>query len=241
MDFTIRDTLNRSIGPSGGVLRHQRLRLRPARDQRVGCARSTSASRRRRDVGGRIEFRREAYEHPRRRAELFRHGSVLLNGDPTPSRQLQVFPGFHSGRRSRCLWDRHGRGAPTSTSKPNLTEQFLAFRRRFGRGLLGLRRRGLRQALAARYDFTSSSPSAGRCRTASGRPRSSSSSSQPPRPTSSTACRSTSTFPTTDPVAVALGAKPLDPRGVGELRARRSDAVPAQVGAHRRRLPHRRR
>ncbi len=94
MDFTIRDTLNRSIGPSsktvfdaGGFDYNQLVgNLSGTRTFDAGLAEPLN-------VAAGIELRREGYKIHAGEPDSFRNGGVLLNGAPTPS-GAQVFPGF---------------------------------------------------------------------------------------------------------------------------------------------------
>ena len=94
MDFTIRDTLNRSIGPSsktvfdaGGFDYNQLVaNLSGARTYDAGLAEPLN-------VAAGVEVRREGYKIHAGEPDSYRNGGVLLNGAPTPS-GAQVFPGF---------------------------------------------------------------------------------------------------------------------------------------------------
>jgi iron complex outermembrane receptor protein len=94
MDFTIRNTLNRSIGPSsktvfsaGGFEYEQAVfNLSGVRQYETGLASPLN-------VATGIEVRHEGYSIFAGEPDSYRNGGVLLNGAPTPS-GAQVFPGF---------------------------------------------------------------------------------------------------------------------------------------------------
>jgi iron complex outermembrane recepter protein len=94
MDFTIKNTVNRSIGPSsktvfdaGGFDASQlTLNLSGVRGYDVGLASPLNVA-----VG--LEARRDNYAISAGEPDSYRNGGVLLNGSPTASGS-QVFPGF---------------------------------------------------------------------------------------------------------------------------------------------------
>jgi iron complex outermembrane receptor protein len=94
MDFTIRNTLNRSIGPgsktvfeAGGFEYEQTVgNISGVRQFDAGLASPLNVA-----LG--VEVRRENYRIFAGEADSYRNGGVLLNNAPTPS-GAQVFPGF---------------------------------------------------------------------------------------------------------------------------------------------------
>ncbi|MFN3522378.1 MAG: TonB-dependent receptor plug domain-containing protein [Phenylobacterium sp.] len=207
MDFTIRDTLNRSIGPSsktvfdaGGFEYNQLVfNLSGVRTYEVGLASPLN-------VAAGVEWRREEYQIHAGEPDSYRNGGVLLNGQPTPS-GAQVFPGFRP--ENEVDEDR------TSVSvyldlEANLTEQLLASAAvraesysDFGETVTG--------KLALRYDINDSFALRGSIQNGFRAP---SLQQQYFTATSTNFINGVpfdiTTFPATDPVAAALGAQPLD-------------------------------
>ncbi|MDP3853273.1 TonB-dependent siderophore receptor [Phenylobacterium sp.] len=207
MDFTIRDTLNRSIGPSsktvfdaGGFEYNQLVfNLSGVRTYDMGLASPLN-------VAAGVELRRENYQIHAGEPDSYRNGGVLLNGAPTPS-GAQVFPGF---RPSNELDEERTSVGVYLDLEANLTEQFLvsgALRAEsysdFGETVTG--------KLAARYDVNDSFGIRGSVQNGFRAP----SLQQQFFSTTSTNFINgvpfdITTFPATDPVAAALGARPLD-------------------------------
>lgn len=189
MDFTIENTLNRSIGPSsqtvfqaGGFDYTQTV-------FNFGGTRSFENASLASDLylAAGLEARTEQYRIHAGEPNSWRNGGALLAGAPTAS-GAQVFPGFRPVNAIDA--DRHAVGLYVDL-EANVTEQWLASAALraedysdFGSTVTG--------KLASRYDFSEAFALRGRCRTASVRPRCSSSSSPPRRRTSSLACPSTS-------------------------------------------------
>jgi iron complex outermembrane recepter protein len=94
MDFTIRNTVNRSLGPASGTVfdaggfdaDQLTFNVTGVRGFDVGIYSPLNVA-----VG--IEARRESYSISAGEPDSWRNGGVLLNGAPTPS-GAQVFPGF---------------------------------------------------------------------------------------------------------------------------------------------------
>ena len=145
MEFTIENTLNRSLGPASktvfdaGGFDYDQLVLnvsgvRPSKSAR-SPRRSTSRSASRRGAKATAIFAGEP--------DSYRNGGVLLpNGAPTAS-GAQVFPGFRPA--NEVDEDRTAVGAYVDL-EANVTEKFLASVAVARRELLGLRRERLRQA-----------------------------------------------------------------------------------------------
>ncbi len=208
MDFQIIDTLNRSIGPSSktsfaaGGFEHTQLvaNLSAVRGYDVEGLASPL------NVAWGVEARREGYEIFAGEPDSFRNGGVLLGGTPTAS-GAQVFPGFRPANEVDD--DRTAVGAYVDL-EANLTDKFLlsgAVRVEsysdFGETITG--------KVAARYDFTESFALRGSVQNGFRAP----SLQQQNFATTSTNFINgvpfdITTFPVTDPVAIALGAKPLD-------------------------------
>jgi iron complex outermembrane receptor protein len=208
MDFTIENTLNRSLGPaspttfdSGGFEYDQLvLNFSGVRQFEVGGLASPL------NVATGIEARRESYEIFAGEPDSYRNGGVLLGGQPTAS-GAQVFPGFRPA--NEVDEDRTAVGAYLDL-EANVTDQFLASAAiraesysDFGENISG--------KLAGRYDFTESF--AVRASVQNGF-------KAPSLPQQFFATTSTNfidgvpfdvtTFPVTDPIARALGATDLD-------------------------------
>ena len=207
MDFTIRDTLNRSIGPSSktvfeaGGFKYDQLvfNVSGVRTYDVGLASPLN-------VAAGVELRREGYEIFAGEPDSYRNGGVLLNGQPTPS-GAQVFPGFRPANEV----DKHRTSVGGYLDlEANLTDQLLASAAvraehysDFGETVTG--------KLALRYDFNESF--AIRASVQNGF-RAPSLQQQYFTATSTNFINGVpfdiTTFPATDPVAAALGAQPLD-------------------------------
>ncbi|MFN3585077.1 TonB-dependent receptor plug domain-containing protein [Phenylobacterium sp.] len=207
MDFTIRNTLNRSIGPTSktvfdaGGFKYDQLVFNTSavRQFEVGLASPLN-------VAAGVEVRREGYEIFAGEPDSYRNGGVLLNGQPTPS-GAQVFPGFRPD--NEVDKHRHSVGAYLDL-EANLTERFLASAAvraedysDFGSTVTG--------KLAARFDVTDAF--ALRASIQNGF-RAPSLQQQYFTATSTNFINGVpfdiTTFPATSPVAAALGAQPLD-------------------------------
>jgi iron complex outermembrane recepter protein len=207
MEFTIRDTLNRSLGPTsktifdaGGFEYGQFvLNLSGVRQYEVGLASPLN-------VAAGVEYRKELYEIFAGEPDSYRNGGVLLaNGTPTAS-GAQVFPGFRP--ENEVDTDRNAVSVYLDL-EANVTDAFLvsaAVRAEdysdFGDTVTG--------KLAARYDFTDSFAIRGSVQNGFRAP----SLQQQFFETTSTNFISgvpfdITTFPVSDPIAVALGAQPL--------------------------------
>ena len=207
MDFTIRDTLNRSIGPTsktafdaGGFEYNQLVaNLSGVRTYDVGLASPLN-------VAAGLEWRRENYQIHAGEPDSYRNGGVLLNGAPTAS-GAQVFPGFRPA--NEVDEDRTAVSAYLDI-EANLTEKLLASAALrgesysdFGETVTG--------KLALRYDFSPEFALRGSVQNGFRAP---SLQQQFFTATSTNFINGVpfdiTTFPATDPVAAALGAKPLD-------------------------------
>jgi len=209
MEFTIENTLNRSLGPasptrfdSGGFDYDQLVfNFSGVRQYEVGSLASPL------NVAAGIEARRETYSISAGEPDSWRNGGVLLpSGAPTAS-GAQVFPGFRP--ENVVDEDRTAVGAYVDV-EANLTERLLgsvALRAEdysdFGSNLSG--------KLAGRYDFTGSVALRGSLQNGFRAP----SLQQQYFATTSTNFINgvpfdIATFPVSDPVAQALGAQPLD-------------------------------
>ena len=208
MEFTIEDTLNRSIGPTsktqfdaGGFDYDQLVfNFSGIREVEVGGLASPL------NVAAGLEARTESYSIFAGEPDSYRNGGELLNGQPTPS-GAQVFPGFRP--ENEVDEDRTAVGVYVDL-EANLTEQLLgsvALRAEdysdFGSNVSG--------KLAGRYDFTESFALRGSVQNGFRAP----SLQQQYFATTSTNFINgvpfdITTFPATDPVATALGAQPLD-------------------------------
>jgi iron complex outermembrane receptor protein len=208
MEFTIENTLNRSLGTESGTefdavgFDYDQLvfNFSGVRELAVGAFDSPV------NLAAGIEARLENYSIFPGEPDSYRKGGVLLNGQPTPS-GAQVFPGFrpeNSGSE-----DRTAIGAYVDL-EANLTEKLLgsvAARVEdysdFGSNVSG--------KLALRYDFTESFALRGSVQNGFRAP----SLQQQFFATTSTNFINgvpfdIATFPATDPVAALLGAEPLD-------------------------------
>ena len=208
MEFQIIDTLNRSIGPSsktsfdaGGFETSQLV-------ANIGFVKGYAMDGLASDlnVAWGVEARQETYEIFAGEPDSYRNGGVLLNGNPTAS-GAQVFPGFRPENEQDE--DRTAIGAYLDV-EANVTDALLlsgALRGEsysdFGETLTG--------KLAARYDFTESFAIRGSVQNGFRAP----SLQQQFFTTTSTNFINgvpfdITTFTVDNPVAVALGAEPLD-------------------------------
>ncbi len=209
MEFTIENTLNRSIGPSSktvfdsGGFDYDQLVFNFSGVREVPMDGFASPL----NVAVGLEARRENYSITAGEPDSYRNGGVLLpNGSPTAS-GAQVFPGFRPS--NQVDKDRTAIGAYIDL-EASLTERFLgsvALRVEdysdFGSSASG--------KIAGRFDFTDKF--AVRASVQNGF-------RAPSLPQQFFATTSTNfingvpfditTFPVSDPVAIALGAKPLD-------------------------------
>lgn len=208
MEFQIIDTLNRSLGPAsktsfdaGGFESSQLV-------ANIGFVKGYAMDGLASDlnVAWGVEARRETYEIFAGEPDSYRNGGVLLNGAPTAS-GAQVFPGFRPENEQDE--DRTAIGAYLDV-EANVTDALLlsgALRGEsysdFGETLTG--------KLAARYDFTESFAVRGSVQNGFRAP----SLQQQFFTTTSTNFINgvpfdITTFTVDDPVAIALGAQPLD-------------------------------
>jgi len=209
MEFTIENTLNRSLGPASGTVfdaggfDYDQLvfNFSGVRQYDVGNLASPL------NVAAGIEARREGYSISAGEPDSYRNGGVTLpDGSPTAS-GAQVFPGF---RPSNEVDENRTAVGAYLDLEANLTERLLgsvAVRAEdysdFGGNVSG--------KLALRYDFTDSFALRGSVQNGFRAP----SLQQQYFATTSTNFINgvpfdITTFPATDPVAEALGAKPLD-------------------------------
>jgi len=207
MDFTIKDTLNRSLGPASkkefdaGGFQYQQVvaNFSGVRTYDVGLASPLN-------VAAGIEARQEFYEIFAGEPDSYRNGGVLLGGAPTASGS-QVFPGFRPANEVDT--DRTAVGIYVDL-EANLTDALLvsgAIRGEsysdFGETATG--------KLAARYDFNDMFGLRASVQNGFRAP----SLQQQYFATTSTnfiggVPFDVTTFPVSDPIAVALGAKPLE-------------------------------
>lgn len=207
MDFTIKNTLNRSLGPASkkefdaGGFQYQQVvaNLSGVKQYNVGLASPLN-------VAAGIEARQEFYEIFAGEPDSYRNGGVLLGGAPTASGS-QVFPGFRPANEVDT--DRTAVGLYVDL-EANLTDALLvsaAIRGEsysdFGETATG--------KLAARYDFNDAFGIRASVQNGFRAP----SLQQQYFATTSTnfiggVPFDVTTFPVTDPVAIALGAKPLE-------------------------------
>jgi iron complex outermembrane receptor protein len=208
MEFTIENTLNRSLGPASktvfdaGGFDYDQLVLNVSGVRPVDVGGLASPL----NVAIGLEARRESYSITAGEPDSYRNGGVLLNGQPTQS-GAQVFPGFRPS--NEVDEDRTAVGAYIDL-EANLTERLLASAAvraedysDFGSNVSG--------KLAARFDFTEQFALRGSLQNGFRAP----SLQQQFFATTSTNFINgvpfdITTFPATDPVAVALGARPLD-------------------------------
>lgn len=209
MEFTIEHTLNRSLGPTSptrfeaGGFDYDQLVLNVGGVR--GFAVSGLASPLNVAIG--IEARQENYSIFAGEPDSYRNGGVLLpNGNPAPS-GAQVYPGYRPS--NEVDEDRTAVGAYIDV-EANVTDKFLASAALrgehysdFGESFSG--------KLSGRYDFTESFALRGSAQNGFRAP---SLQQQYFTATSTNFIGSVpfdvTTFPATDPVARALGAKPLD-------------------------------
>jgi iron complex outermembrane recepter protein len=208
MDFTIKNTLNRSIGPTSGTsfdaggFKYGQLVANFSAVKGFDVANLASPL----NVAWGVEARREMYEITAGEPDSYRNGGVLLNGSPTAS-GAQVFPGFRP--ENEVDEDRTSIAAYLDL-EANITDKFLlsgAVRGEsysdFGETLTG--------KLAARYDFTDMFALRGSIQNGFRAP---SLQQQFFQTTSTNFINGVpfdiTTFPVTDPVAQALGAQPLN-------------------------------
>ena len=208
MAFTIENTLNRSLGTASkksfdaGGFDYDQVVLNVSGVRGVEISGLASPL----NVAVGLEARREGYSITAGEPDSYRNGGVLFNGAPTPS-GAQVFPGF----RPSNVVDKSRRAVGAYLDlEANLTEKLLgsvALRAEdysdFGGNVSG--------KVALRYDFTDAF--ALRASYATGF-RAPSLQQQYFATTSTNFINGVpfdiTTFPVSDPVAVALGAKPLD-------------------------------
>ena len=209
MAFTIKNTLNRSIGASSktvfdaGGFDYDQLTLNLSAVRQVQVASFASPL----NVAVGLEARRESYSIFAGEPDSYRNGGALLaNGTPTAS-GAQVFPGF---RPSNVVDKSRNAVGAYLDLEANLTEKFLgsvAVRAEnysdFGSNLSG--------KLAGRFDFNDNFALRASAQTGFRAP------SQQQQFYTATSTNfingvpfDITTFPPADPVAVALGAKPLD-------------------------------
>jgi iron complex outermembrane receptor protein len=208
MEFTIEDTLNRSLGPASkttfdaGGFEYDQVVLNVSGVRGVPVSFLKSPL----NVAIGIEARRETYSIFAGEPDSYRNGGVLLNGLPTASGS-QVFPGFRPS--NEVDEDRTAVGAYVDL-EANVTDKLLASvalrgesYSDFGENLSG--------KLSLRYDFTENFALRGSVQNGFRAP----SLQQQFFATTSTNFINgvpfdITTFPVTDPVARALGAKDLD-------------------------------
>ena len=207
MDFTIKNTLNRSLGTASktefdaGGFQYQQVvaNVSGVKQYNVGLASPLN-------VAAGIEARQEFYKINAGEPDSYRNGGVLLGGAPTASGS-QVFPGFRPA--NEVDEDRTGVGLYVDL-EANVTDALLvsgAIRGEsysdFGETVTG--------KLAARYDFNDAFGVRASIQNGFRAP----SLQQQFFATTSTnfiggVPFDITTFPVTDPVAVALGAQPLE-------------------------------
>jgi iron complex outermembrane receptor protein len=209
MEFAVENTLNRSLGPSSktrfdaGGFDYDQLVLNVSAVRPVTIAGLASPL----NIAIGLEARRETYSIQAGEPDSYRNGGVLLpNGDPTQS-GAQVFPGFRP--ENEVDESREAIGAYIDL-EANITEKLLAsialrgeHYSDFGDNLSG--------KISARYDFTDSFALRGSVQNGFRAP----SLQQQFFATTSTnfiggVPYDITTFPVTDPVARALGARKLD-------------------------------
>lgn len=207
MEFQIVDTLNRSIGPTsktsfdaGGFEYDQVVfNFSGVKQYEVGLATPLN-------VAAGVEWRNERYGIFAGEPDSYRQGGVLLNGAATPA-GAQVFPGFRPS--NEVGEDRNAVGVYVDL-ETNITDAFLvsaAVRAEdysdFGETVTG--------KVSARYDFSDMFALRGSIQNGFRAPS--------PQQQFFTATSTNfingvpfevTTFPVTDPVAIALGAQPLE-------------------------------
>jgi iron complex outermembrane receptor protein len=208
MQFTIENTLNRSLGPASGTefdaggFDYDQLVFNFSGVKSLDIDRLASAL----NIAAGLEARRESYSIFAGEPDSYRNGGVLLNGNPTAS-GAQVFPGFRPS--NEIDEDRTAVGVYLDL-EANLTENLLgsaALRAEdysdFGSNLTG--------KLAARYDFSTAFALRGSLQNGFRAP---SPQQQYYTATSTNFINGVpfdiTTFPVDDPVARALGSQPLD-------------------------------
>jgi len=207
MDFTIRNTLNRSLGPASkttfdaGGFQYQQVvaNLSGVKQYDVGLASPLN-------VAAGVEARQEFYEIGAGEPDSYRNGGVLLGGAPTASGS-QVFPGFRPANEVDA--DRTAVGVYVDL-EANVTDALLlsaAVRAEsysdFGETTTG--------KISARYDFNDAFALRGSIQNGFRAP----SLQQQFFATTSTNFIGgipfdVTTFPVNDPIAIALGAQPLE-------------------------------
>jgi iron complex outermembrane receptor protein len=209
MEFTIEDTLNRSLGPSSkttfdaGGFEYAQIVLNVSGVRPVETNLFASPL----NVAVGLEARREGFQIDAGEPDSYRNGGVTLpNGTPTQS-GAQVFPGFRPANETDENRDAVGLYVDLEA---NVTEKFLAsvavrgeHYSDFGSNVSG--------KVAGRYDFTDNFALRASVQNGFKAP----SLQQQFFATTSTNFISgvpfdITTFPVTDPVAQALGAQPLD-------------------------------
>ncbi|MFN3912638.1 TonB-dependent receptor plug domain-containing protein [Hyphomonas sp.] len=209
MEFTIKNTLNRSLGTASGTefdaggFRNGQLTANLSASK--GFAVDGLASDL--NVAWGVEARQDTYEIFAGEPDSYRNGGVLLSGGGPTASGAQVFPGFRPA--NEVDEDRTAVGVYLDL-EANLTDKLLvaaAVRGEsysdFGETVTG--------KLAARYDFNDAFALRGSVQNGFRAP----SLQQQYFATTSTnfiggVPFDITTFPVTDPVAIALGAKPLD-------------------------------
>ncbi len=208
MEFTIENTLNRSLGPASktvfdaGGFDYDQLVFNFSGVRSVDFGGLASPL----NVAAGLEARRESYAITAGEPDSWRNGGVLLNGQPTASGS-QVFPGFRPS--NAVSEDRNALGIYLDL-EANLTDQLLgsaAVRFEdysdFGSNVTG--------KLALRYDLTDSFALRGSLQNGFRAP---SLQQQYFTATSTNFINGIpfdiTTFPVNDPAAIALGAQPLD-------------------------------
>ncbi|MBK6598009.1 MAG: TonB-dependent receptor [Proteobacteria bacterium] len=208
MEFTIKNTLNRSLGPTSktvfdaGGFDYDQLVFNFGAVRPLDIAALASPL----NIALGIEARRESYSITAGEPDSYRNGGVLLGGQPTAS-GAQVFPGFRPA--NEVDENRTAVGAYIDI-EANVTERFLAAAAvraedysDFGSNISG--------KLAGRFDITDNFALRGSVQNGFRAP----SLQQQYFATTSTNFINgvpfdITTFPVSDPVAVALGAQPLD-------------------------------
>jgi iron complex outermembrane receptor protein len=208
MEFTIENTLNRSLGPASptvfdaGGFDYDQLVLNVSGVRPVEMSAFASPL----NVAIGVEARREEYSIFAGEPDSYRNGGVLLNGQPTAS-GAQVFAGFRP--ENAGSEDRTAVGAYIDL-EANVTDQFLAsvairgeHYSDFGENLSG--------KVSGRYDFTENFALRASVQNGFRAP----SLQQQFFETTSTNFIGglpfdVTTFPATDPIALALGSKELD-------------------------------
>lgn len=210
MEFTIENTLNRSLGPASktmfdaGGFDYDQVVYNLSGVRQVDIKALASPL----NVALGVEARREGYSIFAGEPDSYRNGGVLLPGGGPTQSGAQVFPGF---RPSDALNEHREAVGAYLDLEANLTEKFLASAAvrgehysDFGENVSG--------KLALRYDFTDSFALRASAQNGFRAP----SLQQQFFAATSTNFNNlgvpfdVATFPVTSPVAIALGAKPLD-------------------------------